>query len=216
MINDVISSIDQLVSYLVYDNGVYLNATNNPVNIFEYAVTQGGYEIYLQFIYGAIKKALYNRNVLLELALTDGIGEKADIAYPTFDTYYNDNGAYYHVDFEEMKCFSMVNADCFVNNYCKDIVKVNSVNIFHNKILFHKGYAVGFIAGVIGNDYLESVKQETIEKANDTLNKLPNIQNTNNRIYCTEWYTIGNIKMCAVITNAFNCFEHKDLPPIQY
>lgn len=205
----VINSIYQLFGYLDSDSRSTMRITNREVNILEYAIKYGGYERYIQTIYGAVKQAFIGRDVALEfdIQLIDHVENnkivykksRADIAYVSDET---DSYIY---DIEELKCYTSTSRDKFYDQYEKDIYKIN-LSAADGRIALKYGHAVGFIGKSIGEEdpfntgqQVSYIKEKTCERARDIVNKL-NYNEKDYKISCTDICIVGNVVLCAVVT----------------
>lgn len=204
----VINSINQLFRYLESDSSSTMRITNREVNILEYAIKYGGYERYIQTIYGAVKQAFIGRDVALEfdIQLIDYDNKivckksRADIAYVSDET---DSYIY---DIEELKCYTSTGGDIFYKQYAEDICKINSSVAVGDLNAIKYGHAVGFIGKIMSNEELknfdinnplEDIIQKTKIYAEYTLDEVLKVYG---QVSNTRTCRVGNVALCAVVT----------------
>lgn len=231
MHNDVIVSINKLMGYLLHDSKSVMLDTNRCPNILEYAIKYGGYERYIQTIYGAVKQAYIGRNVNLEFDIKVKSKDennkivyknnRADIAYVSYG---KDDRYSCIYDIEELKCYTCTNPNSFYEQYRNDIIKIASSKA-DGHITLRFGHAVGFIAKIMSpeeqNNYetinpLIDIIQHTYDIANYTVYSLQlpcNVQELC-QIGCTATCKIGNVAFCAVVTTLY--IDNTGMPPVLY
>lgn len=194
MFEQIQSSIQLLVEYLIRDSERYYTLNGNELHIFKNAVNSGGYEKYLQAVYASVKGAYLGTKVFMEFPTTaSGVYPKqiADIAYIV-----NNTNEYYCI--EELKCYSnTMGFECFLEKYKQDIMKVVNLDD-QNGVKIGEGYVVGFMAL-----YSMQEMENNLNRMISDVSMIIYDSDLRDNVCHTPIYTVDGLYFCAVITRAY-------------